>query len=82
MRKAKDYLKGSFPLSLASNAGVASYLTSMQLYGLGRDYLQKRNDLFEAVTLQQVNALVKPYFAPDKWSWVRVGQEAEAQEEE
>lgn len=73
LRSAKDYVKGSFPLKVASNAGVASYLTAMQLYDLGRDYFDKRNTLFEAVTLQQVNEAAKMLYHSDQWSWVRIG---------
>ena len=48
---AKTYLTGSFPLRLTSNDQIASMLVSMQVDDLGLDYLERRNDYIEAVTL-------------------------------
>ena len=48
---AKTYLTGSFPLRLTSNDQIASMLVSMQVDNLGSDYLERRNDYIEAVTL-------------------------------
>ncbi|MDG1288006.1 MAG: pitrilysin family protein [Rickettsiales bacterium] len=50
-----DYLTGSFPLALDNLRTQVSYLTSIQRYGLGTDYLKKRNAYFKAVTLDEVN---------------------------
>lgn len=59
VENAKQYIMGSFPLSLDSQQARVNYLTSMQLYQLGNDYLQKRNDYFRAVTTQDVNRVAK-----------------------
>ncbi len=75
LRAAKDYIIGAFPLNLDSNASIAGYLQLMQLYDLGPDYLANRNGYFEAVSVEQVNALAKTYLNPEAWSWVRVGPE-------
>jgi zinc protease len=56
---AKSYLTGSFPLQIDNEDTLADYLISMQHYHLGSDYLEKRNGLIEAVTLEQVNAAAK-----------------------
>ena len=48
---AKTYLTGSFPLSFSSNADIVSELNGFQQVGLPVDYVQKRNDLIDAVTL-------------------------------
>lgn len=73
---AKRYIIGSFPLNLDSNDEVASYLISMQLYGLGQDYLNKRNDLVRAVTHQSVNDMAKKFLREDEMLVVRVGKPA------
>lgn len=70
---AKRYIIGSFPLNLDSNDEVASYLISMQLYGLGQDYLNKRNDLVRAVTHESVNAMAKKFLREDEMLVVMVG---------
>lgn len=62
LRQAKDYLTASFNLRFASTAGIADMLAYMQKYGLGIDFLQKRNRLVEEVSLQQVNAAAAKYF--------------------
>ena len=59
LKAAQDYLTGSFALNTDSNAERVHYLTVMQQYGLGKDYLEKRNSLIANVTLPQVNAVAK-----------------------
>lgn len=56
---AKRYLTGSFPLQIDNEGALADYLLSMQHHHLGRDYLEKRNRLIDAVTPEQVNAEAK-----------------------
>jgi zinc protease len=70
---AKQYLTGSFPLSLDSNAEKVNYLTVMQRYGLGRDYLQRRNRLIDEVTLQQVNTVAKDLLNTQKRLIIHTG---------
>lgn len=74
---AKRYLIGSFPLNLDSNDDVTSYLISMQLYVLGRDYLDKRNDLIRAVTLEQANHMAARLLDDKNMLVVLVGNPAE-----
>ena len=63
---AKTYLTGSYPLGLDSNAKIARTLNAYQRQGLTADYVEKRNGLINAVTLQQVNAMAKKYYDPSK----------------
>ena len=62
---AKTYLTGSFPLRLTSNGQIAGMLVSIQLADLGRDYLDRRNALIEAVTLDDLKRVAKRLFAGD-----------------
>ena len=66
VRQAKAYLTGSYPLRLETNAGVAGQLLTAEDYGLGLDYIQKRADIINTVTVEQVNAAVQKYLQPDK----------------
>ena len=66
VQQAKSFLTGSYPLRLETNAGVAGQLLVAEDYGLGLDYIQKRADLYNSVTVAQVNAAVKKYLHPDK----------------
>lgn len=71
---AKTYLTGSYPLRFTSSSSIASILVSVQVEELGIDYLEKRNDLVAAVTLEQVNGLAKTLLDPDSLTVVVVGQ--------
>ena len=62
--KAIDYLTGSYAVTLASNSSVAGQLLVGEVYGLGSDYIQKRNGYYRAVTPAQVNAAAKKYLDP------------------
>ena len=64
VRQAKLFITGSYPLRLETNAGVAGVLTLAEDYGLGLDFPQRRNALFNAVTVEQVNAAAKKYLHP------------------
>jgi zinc protease len=75
---AKTYLTGSFSLALDSNSKIANALNGFQRDGLGPDYVEKRNALIEAVTLQQVNAMARKYYDADKLVMVLAGTPAPA----
>ena len=59
---AKTYLTGSFPLRLTSNDQVAKALLGMQVWGLGLDFLDRRNSLVEAVTLEDARRAARRLF--------------------
>lgn len=73
LEDAKRYIIGSFPLGLDSNREVAGFLIAMQLHGLGRDYLDRRNALMEKVALKDVNALAHALLDPARLHVVMVG---------
>jgi len=72
--EAKTYLTGSFPLRFTSTGSVASILVAMQMEDLGIDYLDRRNALIEAVTLEDVNRVAKRLLDPTSLTTVVVGQ--------
>jgi len=74
LKDAKAYLTGSFILDLSSNREVANFLTVMQIYELGSDYLEKRNQLIEQVTLADVNRLSSTLIDPARLRLVMVGK--------
>jgi zinc protease len=71
---SKTYLTGSFPLRLSGSGRIAALLVSVQLDNLGIDYLDRRNALIEAVTLEDVNTLARDLLAPDKLTFIIAGQ--------
>ena len=54
LNDAKSYLKGSQMLALDTNSKIASALLLFQIDKLGIDYIEKRNALVDAVTLEDV----------------------------
>jgi zinc protease len=60
---AKTYLTGSFPLAFTSNAGITAQLNAFQNGGLPISYLQKRNGLINAVTVDDIDRVAKRVFA-------------------
>jgi zinc protease len=71
---AKDYLTGSLPLMLTSTDAIAGVLLDMQLHGLGRDYLDRRDQLIRGVTVEDVMRVVKRWFDPKLLTLVMVGK--------
>jgi zinc protease len=73
LEDAKTYLTGSYPLSLDSTGSIAATLVAMQRDGLGIDYLERRNALIGAVTLDDAKRVAHRLFDPDKLSFVVIG---------
>lgn len=71
--EAKSYITGAFPLTLASNDGIASMLLVMQRFHLGKDYLAKRNAIINAVTREDILRVAKRLINPEKLVVVGVG---------
>ena len=59
LAKAKSYQKGSFALRFDTSTKIAAQLVQIQVDDLGIDYIDKRNDLVEAVTLADVQRVAK-----------------------
>jgi len=51
LAKAKSFLKGSYALAFDTSPKIANQLVQIQLEELGIDYVDKRNGLIDAVTL-------------------------------
>lgn len=76
LEKAKRYLTGAFPLRFDSNAKIAGFLVAAQAENLGIDYINERNGLIEAVTVEDIARVAKRVLKPDALSLVVVGQPA------
>jgi zinc protease len=57
---------GRLPLSLESNAGVASSLLNIERYDLGMDYYQKYPALVQGVTRESVLEAARQYLDPGR----------------
>jgi zinc protease len=59
LSKAKDYVKGSYPLNFDTSKGIASALLQIQLDDLGIDYINRRSALIDAVTPADAKRVAK-----------------------
>jgi zinc protease len=71
---AKTYLTGSYALRFDTNTKIAGQLLAIQEDDLGIDYVNRRNALIEAVTLDEVKAEAKRITRPDKLIITIVGR--------
>ncbi len=66
LAKAKKYLIGSYDLRFDTSTKIASQLVQLQLEDFDVTYLDQRNDLIEAVTLEDAKRVAKRLFAGKK----------------
>lgn len=71
---AQQYLTGSYPLRFDSNGAIAGILAGLQFAGLPIEYVADRNDLVNAITLDDLNRVAVRLLQPDNLSIVIVGQ--------
>ena len=72
--EAKTYLTGSYALRFNSNTKIARQLLAIQQDNLGIDYINRRNSMIDAVTLDQVKAQAKRLIDPEKLIVTVVGR--------
>jgi zinc protease len=73
LAKAKSFLVGSYALRFDSSSKIARQQLAIQLDNLGIDYINKRNDMVDAVTLDEVKQASQKYFTDGTSLIVRVG---------
>lgn len=74
LEAAKTYLTGAYPLRFDGNAPIARILVGMQMEGLPMDYVNTRNDMVRAVTLEDANRVAAELYDPDALHFVVVGR--------
>lgn len=70
---ARTYVLGSQMLRLDSSEDIAATLLSMQIYGLGQDYLEKRKKYLGNVSCADVNTLARELLDPSRFLFATVG---------
>ncbi len=56
MAESRQYISGSMPRMLETNAGIAGFLQNAEFFGLGLDYDRRLPTLLMMVTIDDVNA--------------------------
>lgn len=78
LAEAQSFLIGSFPLRIDTNAKMASFLSTIEYYGLGLDYFEKYPDYIRRVTRKDVQRVAKKYLDPDHYVLVVVADQKKA----
>lgn len=71
---AKKYLTGSYALRFDTSTKIAGQLVQIQLDELGIDYIERRNDLVNAVTLDMARDSARQWFGSGKMLVTIVGR--------
>lgn len=75
LQDAKDYLVGSFPRGLETMGKIASFVLSVEFYGLGDDYIEKFPSYVNSVTKEDVRRVARERFRESERYTVIVGPE-------
>ena len=81
LRGIQNYLAGTFVLQNSSAGGIASFLSFLDLHGLGRDYLETYAQRVYAVTPQDVQRITRDHIRGDDLTIVVVGDRAVVEEQ-
>lgn len=63
---SKSYLIGSIPRQLETNAGIAGFLLSAEIHGLGTNHDQRLPDFIAAVSLDEANRAARRLLDPSR----------------
>lgn len=78
---AQSYYSGSYPMRFETPDQIAGQLMSIELYGLGADYVTKYRDRIKAVTTADVQAAAQKYLDAENLIIVVVGKADEVKEQ-
>ena len=70
----KKQLIDAFPANFSDTIKLSRSLSRYQSQGFGVDYVNKRNDLIAAVTLEQANQCIRKYLNPNRLTFFVVGR--------
>jgi len=71
---SKTYLTGSYALRFDTSTKIAGQLLGIQLEDLGIDYIEKRNGLIEAITIEDVRRVAARLLKPESLIVTVVGR--------
>ena len=71
--ESRRFLIGSIPRALETNAAIANFLQTEEIFGLGLDYDAQLPGLLTAVTMDDVNATARRLLDPDRATLVIAG---------
>ena len=76
---AKSHILGAYTLNFMSSPQISELLLLYQVIDAPRTYMENREQLLNAITLEQVNHFAKDFFTPEKLQIVIVGNPEEGE---
>lgn len=73
LTESRQYLTGSLPRTLETNAGIAGFLQTSEFFGLGLDYDRRLPALLAEVTLEDVHEAARRLLVPGRATIVVAG---------
>jgi zinc protease len=73
---AKSYLTGSYALRFDTNSKIAAQLLGLMVEGFGPEYVENRNKMIEAITIEDAKRVAARLFKPDDLIVTVVGEPA------
>ena len=73
LKESQQYLIGSMPRALETNAGIATFLQTEEFFGLGLDYDRRLPDLLNAVTADDIREVARRSMDPERATLVIAG---------
>lgn len=73
LQDAKSSTIGALPLSLDTNEALAGMIMSMQLNDLGRDYMDRRAEIINTISMDDIQRVARTYFDPKHMTVVVAG---------
>jgi zinc protease len=73
LTESRQYLIGSMPRALETNAGIASFLQNAEFFGLGLEYDVRLRDYLSAVSRDDIHAAAQRLLDPSRAAVVITG---------
>jgi len=73
LAESRQYVTGSMPRTLETNAGIAQFLQTAEFFALGLDYDLRLPELLSVVTREQVHDVARRYLDPARAALVIAG---------
>jgi zinc protease len=71
----KTNFLGRLPFSLETNEGLAGSISSLELYGLGLDFLQRYPDLIKSITRERILNVAREFLSAERYVLAIAGPE-------
>jgi predicted Zn-dependent peptidase len=77
LRSARNYILGLFPTRLETASQLAAQFAMLELYGVGRDYVDGYGKAIRAVTVESLRPVIQRVYPPgDELVFVFIGDAA------